>query len=290
MKRVSLYLGLHLFFTCIASAWNPFPLTSCLLQSVFSTEEPQSSQIPQLVLDTKHPWITTNKAWLSRYPDVAEAICSRDSPLWTSPTSPDRAPPADLFNHLRINSNGIQPGRCHEQPEWSNVHHRLRELASCKAALADVQHLDVDIYVHDNMFPDKGGPTLPPAGLPELFADVLAQMSNLERLDWGMSVLAMRKFEPAFVEKGLMLPSVRYLQPGAGGDYLVSRCPNVEVLDAGHEFWKHWTWEGGRNHHSELIKASTGLEKLKEWRISTRLNSWTLDMLKGEATFLRPNY
>lgn len=290
MKRVSLYLGLHFLFTCIASAWNPLPPAICLLQRVFSIQDSTSSQIPQFVLDTEHPWLTTNKVWLSRYPNVAESLCSRDSPLWTSPASPDRAPPADLFNHLRINSDRIQHGGCRWQPEWSNVRHRLRELASCKAALADVQHLHVDIYVRDNLFPDGGVPTLPPAGLPGLFVDVLAQMSNLERLDWGMSVLAMQEFEPAFVEKRLMLPSVRYLQPGAGGDYLVSRCPNVEVLDAGYHFFDHWTWENGRNHHSELIKASTGLKNLEEWRISTRSNDWTLCMLEGEATFSISNH
>lgn len=149
-----------------------------------------------------------------------------------------------------------------------------------------VRHLDVDLDTY-------GGPKLPPAGLPEFFADVLPRLSNLERLDWGMGAEANREFEHAFVAKGLMLPRVRYLQPGAGSDYLVSRCPNVEVLEAG-SFFHHASWNspagGSHVHRSELIKASTGLENLKEWRLSTGGSGWTLDMLEGECTFLILSY
>lgn len=289
MKCISLYFAFHLLFTGIASAWSLYQLTKQVIQHILPIQKPPSSQIPQFVLDTRHPWLTANKAWLSRYPNVSEALCSRDSPLWTSPASPDHALPADFFNHLRVNGNGIQKDGWQERPTWSNVRHRLREMASCEAALADVRHLHVDIYVHDNPLFSDGGPTLPPPELPGLFADVLAQMSNLERLDWGMSIQATREFEPAFVEKELMLPSVRYLQPGAGSDYLVSRCPNVEVLEAGDSF-QHWSWNHGYNHRSELIKATTGLENLKELRLSKGWRGWTLGVLEGEAAFSIPHY
>lgn len=155
----------------------------------------------------------------------------------------------------------------------------------------DVQHLHVDIYVHDKLFFSDmdGEPTLPPPDLPGLFTDVLAQMSNLERLDWGMSIEATRKFEPAFVEKEIMLPSVKYLQPGAGSDYLVSRCPNVEVLEAG-DYFHHWSWNQGHNHRSELIKATTGLANLKDLRLSRGWEGWTLGALEGEAAFSIPHH
>lgn len=287
MKCISLYLAFHLLFTGMASAWSPYSLTKDFLQRIFSIQP--SSQIPQFVLDTRHPWLETNKAWLSRYPNVSEALCSRDSPLWTSPASPEHALPADLFNCLKVTGNGIPKDGLgwQERPSWSNVRHRLREMASCEAALADVQHLHVDIYVHDKLvFSDiDGEPTLPPPDLPGLFTDVLAQMSNLERLDWGMSIEATREFEPVFVEKEIMLPSVKYLQLGAGSDYLVSRCPNVEVLEAG-DYFHHWSWNQGHNHRSELIKATTGLQNLKELRLSKGWRGWTLGALEGEAAFL----
>lgn len=284
MNRFSLLLALHLLFTGIASAWSLYPLTSGGFQNVFRLRKPWSSQIPQFILDTNHPWLATNKAWLSRYPNVAEEICSRDSPLWTSPASPDHALPVDLFTNLLIDNNAAPHGICGGRLGWPNVHDRLREMAACDASLAGVRSLHVDVYVHDDKWSHYMETTLPPPGVPELFADVLSQMSNLERLDWGISNEATREFESAFVAKGLMLPSVKYLQPGAGSDYLVSRCPNLEVLEAGC-YSHHWSWHSGDADRLELIRASTGLESLKEWRLTTQWDGWTLGMLEGKATF-----
>lgn len=280
MKVISLFLAAYLLFTGIASAWNPSSLTKNLLQSVVPSGKSSTCQIPQFILDTDHPWLATNKAWLSHYPNVTRAICSRDSTLWTSPISPDHALPTDLFQHLLIDNNRVSKGRL----GWSNVRNKLQEMGACDAALTGVQHLHVDVYVHDNKDLGRLEPTLPPIGVPELFADVLARMSNLERLDWGISSEAAPAFEPAFVVKGLMMPSVKYLQPGAGSDYLVSRCPNVEVLEAG-DYFHHWSWGRHGDHRSNLIKASTGLNNLREWRLGAGWEGWTIGMLEGKLAF-----
>lgn len=279
MKHLSLFFALHLLLTGTASAWSPFPLTIHRLQSVFRLKSPWASPIPQFILDTNHPWLATNKAWLSRYPNVTEAICSRDSALWTSPATPDQTLPADLFANLLIDNNGC--GICGGRLGWSNVRDRLKEMAACEASLEGVRSLHVDVFVHDNEWSHYAEATLPPPGIPESFADVLAQMKNLERLDWGISSEATREFESAFVTKSLMLPSVKYLRPGAGSDYLVSRCPNVEVLEAG-SYCYHWSWVSGHDQRPELIKAATGLENLKEWRLASRWDGWTLGMLEGK--------
>ncbi|KAJ0108284.1 hypothetical protein J7T55_005261 [Diaporthe amygdali] len=250
-----------------------------LLQSLLPLGKPWPSPIPRFILDTNHPWLATNKAWLSRYPNVAKSLCSRDSPLWTSPVAPDHALPEDLFTHLLIDNNRFQYHSCQERLGWSNARDRLREMAACEAALADVQHLHVDVYIHDSEYSTYVEPTSPPPALPELFADVLARMSNLERLDWGISSEATRAFEPAFVVKDLTLPSVKYLQPGAGSDYLVSRCPNLEVLEAG-DYSHHWSWRTGSGHRLDLVKASTGLKNLKEWRLAAGWDGWTLHLLE----------
>ncbi|KAG6357350.1 hypothetical protein INS49_013226 [Diaporthe citri] len=262
----------------MASAWGLYPLPIDRFQSVFRLRKPWSSPIPQFILDTNHPWLATNKAWLSRYPNVAEEICSRDSPLWASPASPEHALPADLFTNLLIDNNSA--GICDSRLGWPNVRDRLQEMAACEASLAGVRSLHVDVSVADDKWSDYIETTLPPPGIPESFADVLSQMSNLERLDWGISREATQEFESAFVAKGLMLPSVKYLQPGAGSDYLVSRCPNVEVLEAG-SYSHHWSWSSGKGQRLALIKASTGMESLKEWRLAAQWDGWTLGMLQS---------
>ncbi|KAL1849913.1 hypothetical protein Daus18300_013108 [Diaporthe australafricana] len=274
MKLVPLFLPLQLLFAVVSSAWSLYSVTS---QSLLSFGNPWSSRIPQFILDTKHPWLSANKAWLSRYPNVTKAICSRDSPLWTSPATPDHALPADLFTHLLIDNNHAS----NERLGWSNVRDRLREIVDCEAALEDVRHFHVDVYTSSSEYFMFKEPTLPPSALPKLFANVLARMSRLERLDWGIDSKATRVFEPAFMAKGLMLPSVKYLRPGAGSDYLVSRCPNVEVLEAG-DYSHHWSWStGNSSHRLELIKASTGLKNLRDWRLAAGWEGWTLQMLEG---------
>lgn len=289
MNLHSLFFTLYLLFTGVASAWSLYSLTIGRYQSIFRLRKPWPSPIPQFILDTNHPWLATNKAWLYRYPKVAEAICSRDSPLWTSPDSPDHALPADLFTNLLIDNNAAPLVVYGDRLGWSNAHDRLHEMAACEASLAGVRSLHVDVFVHDGEWSGYMETTLPPPGLPELFADVLSKMSNLERLDWGISKEATREFESAFVAKNLKLPSVKYLKPGAGSDYLVSRCPNVEVIEAGC-YCHHWSWHSGSANRLELIKAATGLENLKEWRLATQWDGWTLGMLEGKVTFWIPTY
>ncbi|KAG8162886.1 hypothetical protein KVR01_007364 [Diaporthe batatas] len=275
MKRISL-LGLCLLLAVAASAWNPYPATRHFFQRVLSHKNPSSSQIPQFILDTNHPWLRANEAWLSRYPNISQELCSPDSILWTTPLS-THAPPADLFTNLSIKRNVI--GGIYRPSlyvGWSHAYHRLQEMAACKVALMSVRNLHVDLYVDDDKY------TIPSPALTELFADDLAQMTNLETLDWGISSEATREFEPAFVAKGLMLPSVKHLLPGAGSDYLVSRCPNLEVIEAG-GYYRHRSWHypspSRKVHLVALITASTGLEHLKQWHLSMLWDDWTTDMV-----------
>lgn len=278
MKRAYLFFALHLLFGGMASALSTYPLTS-RLRNLLSWGR-LSSPIPQFILDTDHPWLATNKAWLSRYPNVEKEICSTDSPLWTSPASPDRALPADLFTNLVITNFNYKYYGSDNRPGWVNARDRLKEMAACEASLVGVRSLHIDINVGDGEDASYVETTLPTPGLPELFADVLAQMSNLERLDWGISSEATLEFETAFLAKGLMMPSVKHLRPGARSDYLVSRCPNVEVLESG-DSWHYRSWRTGRPYRLDLIRASTGLKNLKELRFSTDLYGWTLEMLEG---------
>lgn len=279
MKRISL-LGLFLLLAGTAFAWNPYSSILHLFQSISGHRSSSSSHIPQFILDTHHPWLKANEAWLSRYPNIGQELCFPDSSLWTAPVS-THTPPADLFTNLTVQRNVV--GGVYRPSlyvGWSKAHDRLQEMATCKGALVAVRNLHVDLYVDENKY------TIPSSRLTELFADVLAQMINLETLDWGISSSATREFEPAFVAKGLMLPSVKHLRPGAGSDYLVSRCPNLEVIEAGgycrHRSWRY-PYPSHEAHLLALIKASTGLKNFKEWHLSLWGDSWTTDIIKGKA-------
>lgn len=268
------------FLPLLAATYAWSPLT--LLQRVL---EPSPSPIPQFVLDTNHAWLASNKAWLSRYPDVHDAICARSSSLWTHPNTPAHALPEDLFGNLTINNSKCGVDRL----GWTNFAARLREMRGCAAALDGVRYLDINVYTHDGLsFPWlEREPTQPPGDLPALAADVLAKMAKLERLDWGLSGAATRAFETAFVEKDLTLPSVRYLRPGAGSDYLVSRCPNLEILEAG-SYAHHWSWNqrvpGVGDPLLEVIKAATGTS-LREARLDAGWDGWSLDKLESRLLF-----
>lgn len=265
--------ALSLFFSLLLAtthAFNPLSLLQYLLEP----------RIPQFILDTNHPCLTPfNKARLSHIPFLKTALCDPTSTLWTMPATSADALPTDLFAHLVVDN---YKGTDAHRPGWANAATRLHEIQSCEAALAGVRHLHVDLD------PDWD----PPRSLPLLAADVLAEMTGLERLDWGVSEASTRAFEAGFVERGLVLPSVRFLQPGLLSDYMVSRCPNLEVLAAGayrhHWSWGHYSERGNRQGRLDLIKATTGLP-LKEMRLSEPNEyhpGWCLGMLEGRSAFV----
>lgn len=152
MKRIFLFAGL-LLLTSSSSAWSPYPTTLSLLQNIFPLGRLFSSQIPQFILDTNHPWLATNKAWLSRYPNVAEKLCSPDSSLWTTNPYTGQVLPADLLTNLSIDNTG-RGGICRGRVAWFNVRGRLLEMAACKACLAAVRNLHVDVFVSDYEYHD----------------------------------------------------------------------------------------------------------------------------------------
>lgn len=276
---------------------------SLLLQTLLHLGRPRPTPIPQFLLDAAHPWLIANKAWLlAHYPDAGHGLCQLDSPFWklsddhTHP-SPPTPPPADLFADLVIENVNLSDGGGGSRLGWTNAADRLREMRACPAALAGVRHLHVYVYVRDTAYTAMScvEPTQPPAGLPELMADVLADMPGLTQLDWAISssssssrwgggvAVQQRAFEGAFVERGLMLPSVRELRPGPWSDFLVSRCPGLEVLTAG--AWEdhgHWLDGGSRGEDARmaLVRAATGLP-LRELRLGIGAPGWRVAMVQG---------
>ncbi|KAI1371251.1 hypothetical protein F4677DRAFT_436354 [Hypoxylon crocopeplum] len=257
---------LYMRVAAVAGAWLDIPDLPLYFQQLgqFLQIPMATSSIPTFILDTDHPWLSENRRWLESYPDVASALCDKSSPLWTDP-SPGHEIPPDLFRRINIDNNksGI------DRLGWDNAVSRLRELRDCPAALEDVRHLHVYIYVHTGQYSDPlVEPEMPPTELPGLFAEVLTLMPNLERLDWGLNPNVADVFREEFVRRNLTLPSVRHLIPGAWSHYLLPMCLGLETLEAG-SFFHHGSWNSGYREEGdprrELVRAASVLSSLKEF-------------------------
>jgi hypothetical protein len=256
-----------------------------MVQNILKLTPGGSSPIPQFMLDMESSWLDANKNWLDKYPDVQNALCSKDSALWREGAEA-RTPPEDLFSKINIDNNKAGVSR----PGWLNAKDRLTEIRACAAALDGARHLHVDVYIHnadgyDNIL--QAEPNTPSSDLATLFAEVLANMRNLERLDFGVSAAATPVFEKAFVDANLTLPSVKYLVPGKYSHWLVPMCPNLEVLVTG-GYFNHWSW----NHYDPnlnqkedawvaLIEATKG-SPLKEFTL--RSGDWSPDLLNRKCS------
>ncbi|KAI2616774.1 hypothetical protein GGR54DRAFT_641366 [Hypoxylon sp. NC1633] len=243
------------------------------------------SPIPTIISDTDHPWLSENEHWLKSYPDVTQALCDKTSPLWTG-QEPGKAIPSDLFHRLNIDNNKAGISRL----GWANAIDRLHELRKCPAALGDVKHLHVDIELHIGSYYGSGQEKLLPLPeLPELFAEVLASMPQLETLDWGIDARATNVFREEFTRQGLILPTVRKLTLGAQSHYMVPMCPGLETLVGG-SFFHHGSWnpvyriEG--KPQLELVRVSASVAStLTELTI---MDTWTTETLE-EVLKATPN-
>jgi hypothetical protein len=270
---VSLYLFLSL--GNMSSAWQ-------ILQFPFNLFGSPPSKIPQFILDADHPWINENRPWLEQYPGVQHALDHHNSTLWTNP-APSRAVPADLFRRLVIDNSKAGVSR----HGWANAVARLREMKDCLAALHDVEHLYVDIYVHDGPYSTLQEASEPPAELPPLFADVLASMPRLAKLEWGIKADQTRVFEKAFGQRNLTLPSVQHLIPGAFSDYMVRMCPNLEVLEGG-SYFNHWSWNEYLPDMPDprllLVRSAATAKNITEFVMSAGSGEWYTELLEGRQT------
>ncbi|KAJ4350402.1 uncharacterized protein N0V89_009023 [Didymosphaeria variabile] len=220
-------------------------------------------KIPQIIFDTDHPWLADNKEWLSRYPDVRTAICLKDSDLWTKPTIPSRALPKDLLAIVNIDNN--KQGRTNFG--WKNAGDRLRELKACPAALEDGKDLHLNVWIHGFQYDTWSEDPMPPSELPDLFAEVLSKMPNLETLHWSAQSEFTNSLKDALAKANVTLSSVKNLFPGGHHGWLVRRCPNLEKISIPYVNSLDPDWRKGddlelRYHHSSsiaLINATKGL-------------------------------
>ncbi|KAL1591971.1 hypothetical protein SLS60_011563 [Paraconiothyrium brasiliense] len=219
-------------------------------------------KIPQIILDTGHPWLADNKEWLSSYPNIRTAICSKDSDLWTKPTTTQRALPLDLLTNITINNNKHGWSRL----RWTFAGILLRELEACPAALEDVKNLDLHLYVRDFQYDTWTRDAKPPSELPLLFAGVLSKMPNLSTLRWEVQPKATDSFEDALTKANVTLSNLKHLVDEGHNAWLVRRCPNLEKISISYVNSQNPEWRFGDDpklrwgqSSMALINATEGL-------------------------------
>ncbi|KAI0150141.1 hypothetical protein F4776DRAFT_604750 [Hypoxylon sp. NC0597] len=286
MKLIYAICFLYLWIAAVTGDWLDATGLSFQFRQLtkFLRNPMADSPIPILILDTDHPWLSEKRRWLESLPNVASAICDKSSPLWTSP-SPGLEIPTDLFRRINIDNNKAGVNRL----GWDNAVSRLSELRDCPAALEEVRHLHVYIYVHTGQYSDPLVDPDMPSELPGLFAEVLTLMPRLERLDWGLDPKDTMVFGEEFVRRNLTLLGVRHLVPGAQSHYLLPMCPNLETLEAG-SFFHHASWNSSyrRNGDSrlQLVHSASSVSSLKEFLMLD--NHWTIEKLE-EVLKAMPN-
>jgi len=249
----------------------------------------RQSTIPQFILDARHPWILANKRKLERLPNVGAILCSSPNSesnesirVEKKPSGEELEIPPDLFDNLEINNSRAGISR----PGWPNALQRLGEVMRCQRALDQVKRLEVDIYVHHEIYSDQYlkvlEPSQPPEQLSILFGDVLESMTNLETLKWGIRKEDTHFFEEAFKSRNLTLPSIKHLEPGPSSHYLVGMCPSLERLENGGGFmWSQGYMPDGRDWGLMLIQAAVLTPKLKRFAMAGGHSGWPPSLVSG---------
>ncbi|KAI0445489.1 hypothetical protein F4803DRAFT_548213 [Xylaria telfairii] len=229
---MKLSLGLALMLFSVASmGWQAAVLDWKEKIGDFLSNPSKQSRVPQFILDARHPWILENQSKLERLPDAGSYLCSQSQASTTDITENGLNVPHDLFEYLEINNNRAGINR----PGWPNALLRLQEIHSCPAALSQVKTFYTDIYVYRSRYDDLDKRVLeshqPPKEVLDLFVDVLGNMTNLETLKWKIPASDASYLEEHFAERGLVLPSVRRLEPGSMTPFIVRTCPNITTLE-----------------------------------------------------------
>ncbi|KAI0867328.1 hypothetical protein GGS24DRAFT_485964 [Hypoxylon argillaceum] len=237
------------------------------------------SRIPQFILDAQHPWIIENKNKLERLRDAESYLCSS---LTRSATDDLREKlgggehgldvPPDLFDYLEIDNGRLGVDR----PGWPNALMRLRELNRCPASLSHVKTFKTSIFAHRGQYSDWDKrilePLQPPKEVLDLFADVLEHMTSLENLIWVVPSSDAPYFEAHFIYRGLILPSVKRLEPGSMCHFLARLCPNINVLE-------NQAWRSSQESDVMLLQETKFASNLARFAMVASWG-WTKPMLQ----------
>ncbi|KAI0151575.1 hypothetical protein GGR57DRAFT_176316 [Xylariaceae sp. FL1272] len=234
----------------------------------------RKSRVPQFVLDARHPWTIENRRALETLPDPKAFLCSvpNDSSIGGGLELPH-----DLFHYLEIANSRYDIDR----PGWPNALKRSLEMKECPAALEQVRTFKTDIYLYSckwrPMCTGKEAlePPAPPRQLLDVFGDILGNMTSLETLKWNIHNSDAHYFEEAFQARGLVLPSVTRLEPGAMSHFLVSLCPDLKTLEAG----SRRSYDFELSPQSLLIQTAAIAPNLTRFSMAAPHRGWTRDLV-----------
>ncbi|KAK2771137.1 hypothetical protein CKAH01_14501 [Colletotrichum kahawae] len=253
-----LILSCALLFQGLAAAWQT-PLIPWR-----KADNTPKAKIPQFILDTRHPWLTTHADEVSKLEDPKAIFCT---PLKDAIASSNHDPecghdwqlngldiPHDLFHRLEIDNNRVGIDRY----GWTNARNRLLEMKDCPRALEEVRELKVDIFAH------RGEPVLPPGELPGLFAEVMGGMKGLRRLDWtirGWDENA--AFREEFYRQGVEMRSVEELKANMYASWIRDSTPRLRMLEVKSDDWYDSKPEDWREFPLVWLESLGRMQELK---------------------------
>lgn len=109
----------------------------------------------------------------------------------------------------------------------------------------------------------------PPWGFVRRLSLVLPAVQKLEKLVLNLPPLHIRAFRKGFKNNSIQLPSVRTLILGPHTEWIISMCPNVEVISTSGNNWLHSNVDGDHSHrHSfDLVRAAGHAKKLRHFEM-----------------------
>lgn len=267
---MKLSMGIALMLFSVASmGWQTSAFNWKEKIGDFLSNLSRQSRVPQFILDARHPWILENQSKLERLPDAESYLCSQTQVSATDITENGLDVPHDLFEYLEIDNNRVGIHR----PGWPNALLRLQEIHRCPAALSQVKTFNTVIYVYRGQYSDLDKrvlePHQPPREVLDLFVDVLGNMTHLETLKWKIPASDASYFEEHFAERGLVLPSVRKLEPSSMAPFLVRTCPNITTLET-----------FSREEPEALLQAAMFTPNLTRFAMGVNYG-WTPSLIQG---------
>ncbi|KAJ2996428.1 hypothetical protein NUW58_g977 [Xylaria curta] len=270
-----------MFFPVFSWAWQKAIWEWKEKTQDFLSNPYKQSRVPQFMLDAGHPWIIENREKLEQLPDVESYLCFsfQESAVDSSRVEGMAEKkgleiPHNLFDHLEINNNRWEINR----PGWPNALMRMREINRCPAALSQVKTFKTRVYVYDSEYDDLAKkmlePSRPPQELLGLFADVLGNMTSLETLKWSIPPPYVHYFQEHFVDRGLVLPSVKTLEISGRAHFLVPMCSNITELEYGGRTTGERHTSGSEDSESLLLQATMFAPNLTRFGMTA---SWAWD-------------
>lgn len=282
-STLSIFFITALLFQGLAAAWN-FPSLQVPLVPTWLGGGPPTPNVPQFVLDAQHPWLQSHASDLAALDDPTSLICAPlKADVSFDPESIEcgrgfesrglsgEDVPGDFFGRLEIDNNRVGIDRL----GWGNARARLLEMRGCPRALEEVREMKIDIWVHDWEW------KTPPADVPQLFAQVLGSMKNLEKIDWTL-----RGYEEnlalgeRFLEEGVGL-SATEVKANMYATWLLDAAPEVKVLEVKRDDWGFSRAENHFDFYKTWLRAAAKLKELKGLNLGGV--EWEADMTEREC-------